>query len=327
MNIRKIAEMCGVSVSTVSRILNNRPDVNEETRENVIRFMNDHGFRPAVVANRQETVGIVTPDVSFPEYMGELMNGLMEQAYAAGLYLMLVPYQDRTFRDAGAAAHFCRSNGLRGLIAINPPLGSPLPGALVAARLPHVVVAASYPDSDVSWVDVDNADGCRQAVRHLLALGHRRIALLHPPIAHPCDADRAEGYREALREAGMEADPGWAQELNPRREPVRDTVRKLLHDARPTAVFCSTYRGTLAVSAALGELGLRVPADVAVAGFGDYDVSPLMNPPMTTVHQPIADIGRTAVAAFGELLRQTDYASIQRLLPARLIVRASTKGA
>ncbi|MBM7567190.1 substrate-binding domain-containing protein [Paenibacillus sacheonensis] len=326
MNIRKIAEMCDVSVSTVSRILNNKPDVNAETREKVIRFMNEHGFRPTVVTNRQETVGIVTPVVSFPEYMGELMNGIMEKAYSLGLYLTLVPYEGRAFKDAGSAAHFCRSNGFKGLIAINPPLQSSLPQALVAGGIPHVVVAASYPNSDVSWVDVDNADGCRQAVRHLLELGHRRIALLHAPVAHPCEADRVRGYYEAMRLGGIEVGSGWVQELDANREPVKDTVRKMLQEAKPTAVFCSTYRGTLAVSGGLQELGLRIPEDIAVAGFGDYDVSPLMNPPMTTVHQPIADIGRMAVTVFDKLLRQEDYARIQTLLPARLIVRASTKG-
>ncbi|MBB3128652.1 LacI family transcriptional regulator [Paenibacillus rhizosphaerae] len=326
MNIRKIAELCNVSVSTVSRILNNKPDVNAKTREKVIRLMNEYGFQPTVVTNRQEMIGIVTPVVSLPEYMGELMNGIMEKAYTLDLYLTLVPYHGKVFKDAGSVAHFCRSNGLKGLIVINPPLQSSLPQALVASRIPHVVVAAAYPKTDLSWVDVDNADGCRQAVRHLLQLGHRRIVLFHAPVIHPCDADRVRGYYEALQQEGIEVNPSWIQELNAYREPVKDTVKRVMEEIKPTAVFCTTYRGTLAVSGELQVLGLRIPEDIAIAGFGDYDVSPLMNPPMTTVHQPIANIGRTAVIVFDELIRQDDYVRIQKLLPARLIVRASTKG-
>ncbi|MBW7457039.1 LacI family DNA-binding transcriptional regulator [Paenibacillus sepulcri] len=326
MNIKKIAENCGVSVSTVSRILNNKPDVNTVTRDKVIQFMNEHGFRPTVVTNRQDTIGIITPAISFPEYMGELMNGIMETAYSLDMHLTLIPYAGKALHESKDIAHFCRSAGLQGLLVINPPLKSGLPDSLVQFGIPHVVLAASYPDSDITWVDIDNVGGCREAVRHLIRLGHKRIALFHAPILHPCDRDRVNGYQEAMLAEGLQVDPNWIQELDPREDQLQ-TVKHMLHKAGPTAIFCTTYRGTLAVSSQLQKLGIRVPDEISLAGFGDYAVSPLMNPPMTTVHQPIYSIGQTAVTAFDQLLRQKTYKKIQTTLPTRLIVRDTTKEA
>ncbi|ULL15221.1 LacI family transcriptional regulator [Paenibacillus sp. H1-7] len=326
MNIRKIAEECGVSVSTVSRILNNKPDVNEDTRNKVIRYMNEHGFRPTVVTNRQDTIGVITPTISFPEYMGELMNGMMETAYSLDMHLTLIPYSGKALSETKDIAHFCRSNGLKGLFVINPPLQSALPVSLVQCGIPHVVIAASYPESDVSWVDIDNTGGCREAVQHLIQLGHERIALFHAPILHPCDVDRVTGYHDALQSNNIKAEANWVVELGGQAD-IRHMVQKVLQEVRPTAIFCTTYRGTLAVGNELQSLGVQVPDDISLVGFGDYSVSPLLNPPMTTVHQPIYRIGKTAVDTFEQLLRQRAYSKIQTVLPARLIVRESTRKA
>ncbi|MFC0212950.1 LacI family DNA-binding transcriptional regulator [Paenibacillus chartarius] len=325
MNIRKIAELCGVSVSTVSRILNNKPDVNAETRNKVIRLMNEHGFQPTIVANRQDTIGVITPTISFPEYMGELMNGMMETAYSLDMLLTLIPYAGKALNETNDLAHFCRSNGLKGLLVINPPLNSQLPEALVRNRIPHTILAASYPHTEVSWVDIDNAGGSRAAVEHLIALGHRRIALFHAPILHPCDVDRVQGYNNALKDAGIAPNPALVYELDAEADRLHETLKKVWKEERPTAMFCTTYRGTLAVSSELQRLGIKVPDDVSVAGFGDYAVSPLMNPPMTTVHQPISGIGKAAVQQFERLLQRESYEPVQTVLPARLIVRDSTK--
>lgn len=323
MNIRTIAKLCGVSTTTVSRILNNKPDVKPETREKVIEMMNQLSFKPTVASTRHETIGVVTPTVSYPEFLGELMRGIMETAFPLGKTLTLIP---SGLPDSEDITHFCRCNGLIGLMVINPPIDSGLPRALVEHEIPHVMIAATYRDSDISWVDVDNVGGCRDAAWHLLGRGHHRIALIHNPAANPCEKDRIQGYLLALEEHGIMPDPRLMYEIPAAGIDLTAPIRHMLQlPEPPTAMFCTTYRSTLSLLNTLTQLQIAVPGDVSMAGFGDYDVSPLTTPPMTTVHQPIYEMGRNAVLAFEEQIRANKYRKRQVMLPTRLIVRQSTR--
>lgn len=181
MNIRSIAEMCGVSPSTVSRILNNRPDVSAETREMVIQAMNRGGYTPLVRANNSRTIGIVTPNSLFAEFMGQIMSGLMETAYSFGSKLMLLSIDDRDLRNASDSSHFCRVNGLSGMIVVAPSLDSRLPARLLESNVPHVVVASTYRESEICWVDVDNVGGVRATWKSLRRTVYRLILPISAP--------------------------------------------------------------------------------------------------------------------------------------------------
>jgi LacI family transcriptional regulator len=325
LNIKKIAEMCDISTSTVSRILNNKPDVNHETRDRVISMMNEIGFRPTVVTNRNETIGVVTPVVAWPEFMGELMNGIMDTVYSHGKHLTLIPMRGKSLNEVDDISHFCRSNGLCGMMVINPPSDSKLPKGLVDHEIPHVIIAASYRDTNISWVDVDNIGGCINAVNHLIHQGHRRIALFHNIAANPCELDRIQGYKEALIINGIQTDNGLMVEMNNHMDLSEQILQLMSKTDRPTAIFCTTYRGTLGVFKHLQKLNISVPDNISIVGFGDYDVSPLTNPPMTTVHQPIYEMGKIAAEIFEQLINQKHYKNIQRLLPTQLMIRNSSK--
>jgi LacI family transcriptional regulator len=184
MNIAKIAELCGVSVSTVSRILNNKPDVNPQTRDRVISLMNEYGFRPTIVAGKHEAVGLVMQNVSNKEFIGELINGITESAFAFGRNITLISPSGKYLKETDNIAHYCRSNGLCGMMVIDPPLSSKLPQALVDNHIPHIIIASTYRDTDISWVDVDNMGGSKEAMSHLIKLGHRRIGLFRGKPSH-----------------------------------------------------------------------------------------------------------------------------------------------
>jgi LacI family transcriptional regulator len=326
MNIRTIAQKCGVSISTVSRILNNRPDVNTETREKVISIMNEMGFRPTIVASRHGTIGVVTPIISLPEFMGELMNGIMETAYAMGKNLTLIPLYGGGLNESEDIKHFCRSNGLHGMMVINPPMGSKLPNSLMENQIPHIIIASTNKDSDISWVDVDNTGGCKDAVNHLIENGHRNIALFHNKVAYQCEYDRILGYRQAFLENGININSDNIFEIAYRGMDLSDPIQHMMQSKhRPTAIFCTTFRETLSLLNHLQKLHINVPDDISLVGFGDYDVSPLTSPPMTTVHQPIFEMGKTAVTVLEELLKQTKYEKKQVMIPTRLMIRKSTK--
>lgn len=322
MNIREIAQRCGVSTSTVSRILNNKPDVHPKTRQKVIDLMNELNFLPSVSTNSNKSIGIVTPSVLFPEFMGELMSGIMETAYSCNQTLTLIPISQT---DCCNIMHYCRYNNLCGMIVINPPLSSKLPNALREHEIHHVILAAKLSDTAVSWVDVDNTGGARDAVQHLLHAGHRRIALFHMKVNDRCGKDRIQGYREALTGCGLAQDSSLEYEIQlPGADLTGPVSRMMQMENPPTAFFCTTHRETLKLLAAFKELDLAVPEQVSLAGFGDYEVSTLTKPPLTTVHQPIRDMGKAAVRLFQELLHMDRYEARNMLLPTRLIIRQST---
>jgi LacI family transcriptional regulator len=324
MNIRMIAQICGVSTSTVSRILNNKPDVRPETREKVIGIMNQMAFRPIIASHRHETIGVVTPTVSNPEFMGELMNGIMEAAYSLGKNLTLVPTHQPDSEDI---THFCRCNGLSGMLVINPPLRSNLPSSLVEHKIPHVIIAASLPESETSWVDVDNQGGSYEAVNHLIRSGHRRIAIFHNKRKqNQCEEDRIAGYVQSVQEKGLEPDERLMYEITMGGTDLTVPVRQMLQlEHPPTAIYCTTHRVTFNLLNGLKQLKIQVPEEISLVGFGDYDVSALMTPPMTSVYQPIYEMGKTAVLVFEQLLNAPEYKKQQITLPTRVIVRQSTK--
>ncbi|TBL70824.1 LacI family DNA-binding transcriptional regulator [Paenibacillus thalictri] len=322
MNIREIAQLCGVSTSTVSRILNNKPDVSQETRDKVIGIMNQMNFLPTVTTNSRQSIGIVTPLVMFPEFMGELMNGIMEAAFSLNQTLTLIPIVQT---DAQNIMHFCRSNSLHGMIVINPPLSSRLPEELKEHEIPHIILAATIRDSEISWVDVDNLGGTKEAVNHLIQLGHKRIALLHTKGSR-CEEDRILGYKQALADHGIPLDPALMYEKPTGNSDLISPVSRLLQlEQPPTAFFSTSHRETLNLLSAFNELGVSVPERISLAGFGDYEVSALTKPPLTAVNQPIYEMGRAAVFAFQEILVMEKYEKRQIMLPTRLSVRHSTR--
>jgi LacI family transcriptional regulator len=325
MNIHTIAKLSGVSVSTVSRILNNKPDVNPKTRDNVLKVMNDTGYSPMVTVNRQEKIGVVTPFVFLPEFVGDIMTGIMETAYSYGKALTLIPSTGGILNEHVDLKHYCRINGLCGLIFIAPPADFKFPKLLVQERIPHVIVASTYEDEEISWVDVTNERGVKEAVNHLIENGHRRIGLINSNHDTQCLIDRTNGYYEAFEKYGMKPNQKLIIE-NFERGKLFEAVDAMLNSATiPTALICTTHRETLGILEHLKSNNVKVPEDISLIGFGDYQVSPLTNPPITTIHQPVYELGRTAVKVFEELCNQDVYCSIQKELPTRLIIRQSTK--
>ncbi len=327
MDIRTIAQLCGVSKSTVSRILNNKADVNPKTREKVINKMNELEFRPMIASNRHETIGVVTSSSFFPEFLGELMNGIIETAYALDKSLTFIPYTQSHLVQTTDMKHYCRSNNLSGVMVVNPPTHSKLAFKLMEQEIPHVVLAASLRDTNITWVDVDNLGGCKEAVAHLIKGGHRSIGLMHGVADDSYfQIDRKAGYIEALRESNIEINPNNIFEIESRSMNLNSPILHMLQsDDPPTALFCTNFRDTLNVLGSLQSLNIKVPEEISLIGFGDYDMSPLTTPPMTTVHQRIYDMGKTAVNVLQEQMNSKKYMKQQITIPTKLIVRKSSK--
>jgi DNA-binding LacI/PurR family transcriptional regulator len=293
--IRDVARHAGVSVATVSRVLNDIPIVRAEMRDRVREAIAQLGYRPSSTARslslgRSQAIGVVAPFFTTPSVV-ERLRGVSQRAGHHGYGLMLFDVETPEQR-AGALRDFARPGRIDGLLVISLPLLDEEVSALEHDGLPAVMVDIGHPH--VPHVVIDDAHGGELATEHLLACGHRRIGFIGDrpdnPFGFTSSEQRRRGFRRALRRAGIRG----AAELEARgrhgREEARDLARGLLdRDDPPTAVFAASDTQAVGVLEAAHALGLRVPDDVAVIGFDDIELAEPLG--LTTVRQPLRQSG------------------------------------
>jgi DNA-binding LacI/PurR family transcriptional regulator len=329
--IRDVAARAGVSHQTVSRVINDSPSVTAATRERVLAAIRDLAFVPSpmargLISNQTRSIGIVADDVS-DHFFARVVAGAEAEARRRGYYLMIGSVEPDD--DEGGYLRLMLERRVEGLILARPSV--PLtPADLVAARgagVPLVAVGFSeLPGFPV--VDVDNRQGGYDATRHLLEHGHRRIATLVGPGAWPSAAARLDGYRQALLEAGVAEDPnlvepasGWGLESG------RAAARRLLErGADFTALFGHSDLIALGAIRQLRDAGLRVPDDVSVVGYDDLPVAEYFEPALSTIHQPMREVGALAAGfVLDQLAGGAAPALEAHLLRAVLVARESVR--
>jgi DNA-binding LacI/PurR family transcriptional regulator len=293
--IRDVARHAGVSVATVSRVLNDIPVVRTEMRDRVREAIADLGYRPSSMARslslgRSQAIGVLAPFFTTPSVV-ERLRGVSQRAGQRGYGLMLFDVETPEQR-AGAVRDFARPGRLDGLLVISLPLLDAEVEALERDGLPVVMVDVGHPR--VPHVVIDDAHGGELATEHLLARGHRRIGFVgdldRNPFGFTSSEQRRVGYRRALRRTGVEAAPELEAHGRHGREEARDLARGLLdRDDRPTAIFASSDTQAIGVLEAAHALGLRVPEDVAVIGFDDIEIAEPLG--LSTVRQPLRQSG------------------------------------
>jgi LacI family transcriptional regulator len=316
ITIARVAQEAGVSKGTVSRVLNARAGVNEETRALVqgvverLGYVPDPGARQLARRGRHVIALLLDDDLRRGgTYYGLLRDALEECLLNEGYHTQVVPTDRRNYLDTPPD----------GAILLGVHLDDPRPKQLGDLGIPFAMVGRSI--DDMAWVDVDNHGGLRDAVRHLVALGHTRI--LHITGAHTGQASvlRLEGYLAGLREANLEENARLIFDGDFTALGGYRAVRRALESNTVfTAITASSDEMAQGAVAALEDAGLRVPWDVSVTGFDDLPVAGRLG--LTTVRQPIPEIG----AAAAELLleRMAGKAVRHRLIPTNLIVRASS---
>ncbi|MET7280071.1 LacI family DNA-binding transcriptional regulator [Kribbella sp. NPDC005582] len=320
-----VAKAAGVSLQTVSRVLNAHPRVSLETRQRVQAVMRALEYRPnstarALATGRTRSIGVVTFDAT--RYgPASTLSGIINAAGEAGYLLTVVPLPGTDRLSARATVDRLSRSSVDGIIAIAPQqeLAHSLYG--LAQQLPVVALDSSL-EEYVPAVAVDEFEGARQATRHLLELGHSTVHHLAGPTGWVAARERTEGWRAAAAEAKTSVpDPligDWTTESGYR------LGRELARDPDLTALFVANDEMALGVLRALHESGRRVPEDVSVVGFDDIPAAAYLAPPLTTLRPDFAEVGRESVSA---LLHQLDHdpPSWQTVrVPASLIVRHST---
>lgn len=325
---KDVAERAGVSVATVSYVLNNGPrPVSAETRVKVEEAIAELGYYPNELARslrlqQSSTIGLILPNVMNPVF-GEIAREVENVCTQEG-FLVLLCNSDRQHEREARFIHMLRAKQVDGVV-ITPhrdPLTLVKP--LVQARIPIVVLEHDLPG--VPCIALDELQGGRTATQHLIDLGHRRIALIKRSPTSALSTQRFVGYQQALAAAGIPYEPTLVVECAAGQGAGAQAMQQLLalHEP-PTAVF--THNDVLAMGAlhAIHSAGLMVPHDISVVGYDDITSAAYLSPPLTTVRSPKAAMGVLAGRTILQLVRQTIEQLPQTcILPVELIVRAST---
>ena len=329
-----VAAVAGVSRATVSRVVNGSPRVSPAVRRDVEAAIAQLGYVPnraarALVTRRSESFGLVITEptgrlFSDPFFPG-VLRGISLELTARDLQLiLLMPNSPADVRRTG---DYLSAGHVDGVVLVSLHGDDPLPARLAQAGIPLVLVGRPPRGISASYVDVDNHEGARSAVEHLIAGRRRVIATIAGPLDMPAGMDRLAGYRDAIAEAGLPADPNLEARGDFTQAGGAEAMTRLLA-ARPDvdAVFAASDLMAAGAMSILAAAGRRVPRDVAVVGYDDSPVATSTNPQLTSVRQPIEEMGRQVARLLIDAVEGTDRVIRRVILATDLVKRASSAG-
>lgn len=333
--LEEVAARAGVGRGTVSRVINGSPRVSDRTRAAVEQAVAELGYVPnrvarALAANRADAVALVIPEPEtrlFAEpYFSDIIRGVGAELAEADLQLLLTLL--RTPKERQRFAEYLSAHRVDGVLLVSVHADDPLPDLLERIEMPAVLSGRRSAHESVPYVDCDNTGGARSAVEHLLERGRSSVATITGPLDMYVAQCRLDGYREAVRAAGQEVDPGLIAAADFTEEGGRRAMRELL-DRRPglDAVFAASDVMAAGARQVLREHGRRVPDDVALVGFEDSAVARHMDPPLTSVRQATEEMGRAMVRVLLEEIEAQDERTAKRphlVLPTELVRRGSS---
>lgn len=323
--IGDIAEKSGFSTTTVSRVLNSHPDVSPATREKVLHFARKLGyFSSRQARTTTHLIGLTIP--MFNNYFGAIVEGAIEALQERDAQFVIARTNNKYAQEVSQIRHFLRHDIL-GIMFILAQESAEELLELKKQGVPLVVTDPLLPlPSNIPVVTVENISASRDAVEHLLQLGHRRIGLVSGPGSWGSTIDRMTGYYATLAAHGIPIDTSLIRESNWMPSGGFEATRELLAlPDPPTAIFAFNDDMALGVLHAAWAAGLKVPDDLSVVGFDDsLDSLPFMVPPLTTVSQPLKEIGRLSVDVLYRIIQQQPIEATHIKLSTRLIERGST---
>jgi DNA-binding LacI/PurR family transcriptional regulator len=324
--IRDVARLAGVSHQTVSRVMNKRENVSRETQERVDAAILELGYRPSAIARsmahgRTHTLACISPNLTDYTF-ASIIEGAETEARQHGFFLLSSSAEDdESFRTL--VDELVEHRRVDGLMIINPYADRRYEN--IPPNFPTVYVGAAARSEAVSSVCLDDEHVAYEATKHLLELGHRSVAMVTGPMEEDCSRDRSVGYRRALTDAGLPFDERLVTEGDWSASSGQSGFLGFVKNGlKPTAVFAQNDRMALGILRAARDLGLDVPAQLAVIGVDDMPLSSYFDPPLTTMRQDMPAIGQTATRLLLDII-ENNHTSVQALkLPAQLIVRQST---
>ncbi|MBA2954423.1 substrate-binding domain-containing protein [Nocardioides sp. MAH-18] len=330
--LNEVAARAGVGRGTASRVINGQAKVSEQAREAVERAIAELGYVPnraarALKTQRTDAVALVIAEseerVFGEPFFAGIVRGIGAALGAAGRQLVLLLAQASERR--GTLDEFLTRQHVDGVLLLSLHDDDQLPGRIREHGLPVVVGGRANPALETDFVDVDNVQGARLAVEHLVGSGHRRIATIAGPPDMVAGHSRYEGYAAALEAAGLPVDEALVAHGDFGQASGESAMRALLERSpAPDAVFCANDLMAAGALRALNDAGVQVPEDIAVVGFEDAPIAASTHPPLTTVHQSPEEMGREMVAMLLAAMADPTTPRPGRMLPTRLVVRASS---
>ena len=327
--IRDIADLAGVSIATVSRVLNDRPDVAPGTRETVLQVVREHGFATnrgarGLASGRTGMIGLTLPLVN-DAYFGPMLSGATEALYEADLRIVLCPTLHQHDREVSLMERLMRGT-TDGAILMLPEESLDELESLQQQGYPFVVVdPREQPPEGIACVAAMHAAGAKQATEHLLTLGHRRIGAIAGAPGWYATEERLHGFRAALAASGILLDPElvvYSDWRIPQGIAAADQLLSLRD--RPTAIFGFNDNVAIGALHAARGRGLSVPEDLSVVGFDDTAQAVIVTPKLTSVSQPLAELGRTGVSLLTRILDGQRVDALRMELSTKLVGRDST---
>lgn len=329
-----VARIAGVSRSTVSRVLNDQAGVSDDARARVLKAIEELNYQPnfaarALKRQKADTVGLIIP-ASFRQPTNNEPRGYYLTEIIRGAYNVISEQRQvlALLDDGGTVDYYDRliqQRQVDGILMVDINLEEPLLAHFAQGNFPFVVIG-NPADPGVACVDVDNYGSAQRVVRYLHRLGHTHIAIISGPAERLASRDRLAGYRTIMRQLGLPLNDAHQVNGDFSEGSGRQAMEELLHvRPRPTAVFATNDRMAIGAIRAAVTNGLRVPEDISIVGFDDIPIAPYLNPPLTTLRQPLYDLGGEAARL---LLSMTD-GSIESsdaprvMLPTRLMERGT----
>lgn len=336
VTIKDIAKFAGVSHATVSRVLNNKGSVNEQTRDRIISILQEHGYTPnisarSLISGRSFNLGLyILYDIFLPtfppDFLPGILAGMSERLDSTPYNVTLFFHQHGKENGKSNAADRISPINLDGIFVLTLEKNVETIRRFIDQGLPVVLVNQHIDGLPVSSVVADDESGAFAVTRHLVSLGHRQIAFVEGNPRYWTSGQRKDGFYKALRAAGLTPDPsleviGYYDE-----ELAYKAMKDLLLRQRFTAVFSANDIMALGVYRAIKERGLRIPDDIAVVGFDDTEFARVIDPPLTTVKKPWREIGHEAAGAMLAQIesRDKEYSTKRIALQTRLVIRPST---
>jgi LacI family transcriptional regulator len=328
LTIRDVAKEAGVSINTVSRALNGKPDISTETKKRILETVKRLGYRPNKLArglrsNKTGVIGVIIADIANP-FFSAVVKGMGKEAKTLH-YSIILQDTGENYENEEEAIHIMLSEHVDGVLITPVQTKKKSIHMLQEFGIPFVLVARYFNEVDTDYVVADDAQGGYLATTHLIERGHRRIAFINGPLYNFSAIERLEGYKKSLHEHNIKVNRRLIRAgvltMEDGYTHAKDMLRKI--NPRPTAFFAFSDFVALGVMKAVREAGFRVPDDIAIVGYDDIAFASCLEVPLTTVRMPKWEMGGEAVSILVKKINREEGRARLRM-PVKLVVRQST---
>jgi len=331
LTLSDIAQKANISKMTVSRALTGKGRIAKETSEKIQHIANEMGYEPNLVARSlsskcSRVIGVIIPrtiSIFLDNFNAQVLSGVMDVADRNGYRIMMLPVEPHQEKETQYLIH-ARSNLLDGMALLRSKIGDPNLPQLAESGFPYILINNKMVLDTYNFVDTENVMGAKTAVRYLYECGYRRIAFIMGPIDETNCLDRLQGYKEALSEFGLEYRDEWVENGGFDKQIAYECTGKLLKSKKiPEAIFCSDDEMAVGAMERLKKEGFSIPGDMALIGFDDQEFSKYLRPALTTIRQPMHEIGEIAVELLIKLIEGIVNPPVHEILGVELVVRES----